>query len=306
MSTPSTRSTPPTFSVVIPTLGRVRQLQGCLGRLAQLDYPAERFEVIVVNDGGGRAVEEAASGWEDRLELTLVSTAAAGVSAARNAGAERARGAFIAFTDDDCEPASGWLQALEPALQDAPGCAVGGRVLNGARGRCAAASQAVLDATHAHFNRGPDGPTFFATSNLVFPADSFRAIGGFDESFDHAEDRELCARWLRSGRRFGYAPDAIVWHMRESTPLGLWRQHFGYGRGAWHFHQVRREQYRRRFTVEPGFYAELASQVRTPRDGAGPLVLGGLALTSQFANAAGFAREAVARRLPSRRPGSNP
>ena len=42
----------PTFSVVIPTRGRASQLEGCLQAVARLDFPSERFEVVVVNDGG--------------------------------------------------------------------------------------------------------------------------------------------------------------------------------------------------------------------------------------------------------------
>lgn len=287
----------PAFSVVVPTVGRPERLQGCLRALSKLDYPRDGFEVVVVNDGGGEATERVGAGAVEGLVLTVISTERRGAAAARNTGAGRARGAFIAFTDDDCEPTPGWLAALQAVLESEPGAAVGGAMVNGARGRCAAGSQAVLDATHTHFNGGPAGPTFFATSNLAFPAEGLRALGGFDESFEHAEDRELCERWLRSGRRFGYAPDAVVRHMRELAPAELWRQHFGYGRGAWHFHRVRKQQGWGRFAVQRGFYGELARQVRRPRAEAGPVALGLLAATSQVANAAGFARESLAQRL---------
>ncbi len=41
----------PSFSVVVATHGRPRQLAGCLAALADLDYPHDRFEVLVVDDG---------------------------------------------------------------------------------------------------------------------------------------------------------------------------------------------------------------------------------------------------------------
>jgi GT2 family glycosyltransferase len=290
------------FSVVIPTLGRIEQLHGCLAALARLDYPRDRFEVVIADDRGGDAVSEAVTRWEPELGATVVSTGGgAGAAAARNAGISAAEGRLIAFTDDDCAPEPGWLGSLERELDRHPGSAVGGRVVNGARGACAEGSQVVLDATHAHFNRDPAGPAFFATSNLAFPAEGLRAVGGFDESFFYAEDRELCERWRQRGRSFAFAPDAVVRHMRELTPLGLWRQHFGYGRGAWHFHRVRREHGWGPFEVEPGFYRELDNQVRRNGRDAGVPALGALALTSQVANAAGFASEALRARLASRR-----
>lgn len=283
----------PAVSVVIPTLGRPKPLRDCLDALSRQLPPEGGFEVIVVNDGGGPAVEEVVGRRRDDLPVTVASTGGAGAAAARNRGVREARGGLIAFTDDDCCPEPGWLTALQRALGANPGAAVGGRMVNGAAGRSAEGAQAVLDATHEHFNAGADGARFFATSNVAFPRDDLLALGGFDERFAYAEDRELCEHWLRSGHRFAYAPDAVVRHMKELTPVGLWRQHFGYGRGAWQFHRKRQEHGWGRFAVEPGFYRQLARQVRRPRDGAGTASVAALALVAQVANAAGFAREAV-------------
>jgi glycosyltransferase involved in cell wall biosynthesis len=287
---------PPTFSVVIPTLGRARRLHGCLSALARLDYPSELLEVLVVNDGGGRDTEEAASDWTGRLQLTVIATSEAGAAAARNAGAERANGRFIAFTDDDCEPEGGWLRALQPVLEANPGAAVGGTTVNGATGRCAVGSQTVFDAAHAYFNRDPAAPTFFASNNLTFPADHFRAVGGFDKRFRFAEDRALCEQWLSSGRRFVHAPEAVVRHMRALTPRTFWWQHFCYGRGAWTLYRTRAERDGGRFAVDPTFYAELVRQVRRKRNWAGRPSVAALAAISQIAYAAGFGREALRRR----------
>jgi GT2 family glycosyltransferase len=46
------------------------------------------------------------------------------------------------------------------------------------------------------------------------------------------EDREFCDRWLRHGYRMAYVPKATVYHAHELTFCTFWRQHFGYGRGA--------------------------------------------------------------------------
>jgi hypothetical protein len=42
-------------------------------------------------------------------------------------GADRARGKFLAFTDDDCRPDANWLSKLETAFQRTPSYMVGGR-----------------------------------------------------------------------------------------------------------------------------------------------------------------------------------
>src|SRR5262249_16720503 len=103
------------------------------------------------------------------------------------------------------------------------------------------------------------------------------------------------------------APGAVVRHMREMTPSDFWRQHFKYGRGAWAVQRARSERDWGQFKVEPGFYTELARQVGKSDNGAGRPSLAALAFSSQVANAAGFAREAVATKWGrERRAGVNP
>jgi GT2 family glycosyltransferase len=256
---------------------------------------------VIVNDGGGPQVERIASSAEDRLPVELVEPEGTGPSAARNAGAMSSRGEFVAFTDDDCEPAPRWLAALERALERNPGAAVGGETRNGApQDTAAVATQLVVDAVHAHFNRDPAAPRFFASYNVAFPAQPFRALGGFDERFRYAEDREMCERWLAAGHRFAHAPGALVHHMRTLTLREFWSQHYGYGRGAWGFRRVR--------GTGPGHAADspavaaalLRSWIRAPGP-ARPALAGYLAL-SQVATAAGFGREAAAALLGPRIP----
>ena len=140
----------PSISVVVPTHGRPHYLARCLEALARLTFPREGFEVIVVDDGGDGSNDAVVRPFEDRLDVNLVRQPRAGPGAARNMGADRARGKLLAFTDDDCAPEPRWLGALAAASARAPGHAIGGMTLNGARGnRYSAASQAVVDAFHA-------------------------------------------------------------------------------------------------------------------------------------------------------------
>jgi glycosyltransferase involved in cell wall biosynthesis len=286
----------PVFSVIVPTKGRPRYLEGCLAALTRAEYPGPRFEVVVVNDGGGEAVERVVSASGKAMMLRLAEPLRSGPSAARNAGAAAARGRFLAFTDDDCEPAAGWLAALERVLEQNPGAAAGGPTLNGAIGdRGAVATQIVVDALHAHFNRDVGSPRFFASSNVAFPAAAFRAIGGFDERFRYAEDREICERWLRSGNRFASAPNAVVRHMRTLTLSDFLRQHYGYGRGAWAFHGSPRVDGGR--ADRSGVFATVARQALRAQLGTGRVATAGYVLLSQAATAAGYVRQAAAGRL---------
>jgi glycosyltransferase involved in cell wall biosynthesis len=283
------------MSVVVPTIGRVDALRGCLQALAASDYARDRFEVLVANDGGGPPVETLVGEFADRLRTRTVTPARTGPSAARNAGAAAAHGRYVAFTDDDCEPSSSWLVSLERSLTTNPGAAVGGEVRNGAPGDLGAvASQIVVDALHDHWNRDLAAPRFFASSNVAFPLDEFLQIGGFDEDFRYAEDRELCERWIRTGHRFARAPDAYVVHMRELPLRSFVRQHHGYGRGAYNFH--RRWSGDVRSPQTTGVISQIARQTAHSGTGHARVAVGAYAAISQVATATGFAREALTRR----------
>ena len=282
----------PVISVVIPTKGRI-SLKGCLAALRAADFGPDRFEVVVANDRGGEPVDALVTSFADGLRVAIARPRRTGPSAARNAGAAAASGAYVAFTDDDCEPSPSWLTALECSLAANPGAAVGGRVENGRpESLGAVATQVVVDALGAHFNRDPDAPRFFASSNVAFPAEAFRKLGGFDEDRRYAEDRDLCERWIRTGHRFVSSPQAVVVHMRELGLREFTAQHYGYGRGARAFNRRRSGEDRR--TDRSGVLRELTREALRRHEGHGRLSVAGYAALSQLATAAGWARESIA------------
>jgi len=283
------------FSIIIPTYRRPQRLAECLRALAALDYPRERFDVLVMDDAGGMPLGEVIDPLRERLSVTLLTVPHGGPAAARNAGIVAARGEMLAFTDDDCLPAPGWLRALAARHAECPGCLIGGHTLNALSANpYSSASQMLLDAVYAHYNADPDRARFFASNNLAAPAEELRALGGFDAvHFAFAsEDRDLCARWLESGRGMVYAPEALIHHAHRLNLRSFWRQHLAYGRGAWRFQQA----LARRGAASPGmqpvsFYLHL---LRYPFTQAAPFAatrLAALVVLSQVASTLGFALE---------------
>ncbi|KPL15509.1 MAG: glycosyl transferase [Anaerolineae bacterium SM23_84] len=288
------RKEQPFFSIVIPTYARLRRLATCLQSLACLDYPRDRFEVVVVDDGSETSPEAVVASFCDQLDVTLLKQAHAGPAAARNTGAARARGKFLAFTDDDCAPALDWLQRLTARFARAPDCAIGGRTLNALPDNLySTASQLIVDVVYAHYNVNPDQASFLATNNLAIPADRFQAIGGFDAAFFPfaSEDRDFCNRWLHHGYRMIYAPEVLVYHAHALTFRTFLRQHFSYGCGAFRFHKARARRGSGRFMVEVEFYRNLLSLLRnmlSQVSGQRALSLATLLVLWQVANAVGF------------------
>jgi GT2 family glycosyltransferase len=291
------RQATPRFSIIIPTRERPRQLQRCLQSLAQLEYPRTSFEVLVVDDGGSSDLQLAVEEGTDLLDVALLHQAQAGPAAARNLGASRSNGEFLAFTDDDCRPEADWLLAMAACFGREPGCAAGGRTLNGCRDNVySVTSQVIHDAVYRHYNANPQQACFVASNNLAVPAVPFREMGGFDSRHFvfAAEDRDFCDRWLLAGRQLVFAPEARVYHAHALTLRQFVRQHFGYGQGAFHFHQARARRGSGRLRDEFGFHRHLPQLLR-PSLAQLPRwqvqLVGMLLLVWQAANACGYAWE---------------
>jgi GT2 family glycosyltransferase len=219
----------PDISVIIPTFNRGEELQCCLDRLVSQSLDKARFEVLVVDDGSQPPAGPAANG----LRLVVLRQKNRGPAAARNLGASHARGEILAFTDDDCRPQAGWLEALLEAARRQPGALLGGATRNGLQDNpFAEASQLIQDQVYRWYNSSADEAAFFASNNMAAPRRAFLDLGGFNPAFRTAEDRELCDRWRAAGRRLLYVAGAEVIHARRLTLGSFMRQHFAYGRGA--------------------------------------------------------------------------
>jgi GT2 family glycosyltransferase len=232
------------YSVIVATYNRPAKLAVCLGALLRLDYPRDAYEVIVVDDGSpaplDAVVAEAQSARPNGPRLRLIRQANAGAAAARNAGARIAEGEFIAFTDDDCEVLPDWLHAFDAARQRHPDALLGGAAINGLPDNLfSSASHWIHLLVYAFYNRDPDNARFFATQNMSMLAARFRELGGLFAPYrSAAEDRDLCHRWIQTGGRLVYVPEARMIHRHDLTLASFWRQHFAYGRGAYRFHAL--------------------------------------------------------------------
>lgn len=294
-------SPPPFLSIIIPTRNRPLQLAACLEALAEQNYPRDRFEVIVVDDGSRSPLDAVADPFHFPIQLTLLRQTNAGPSRARNNGAARARGDLLAFTDDDCVPEPGWLGALAAAFRSCPESLLGGRTIGVLPNNpYATASQLLVSYVYAYYNRDPEEARFFASNNLAAPARLFRTIGGFNTNHTRAasEDRELCDHWRSRGYWLRYVPDAVVRHAHPLTAAGFWRQHFNYGRGAVEFRRARYARGSPPLAVEPlSFYTDMLRFPFAEQRGSRALAHSALIGLSQIASTVGFFWETACRGL---------
>jgi GT2 family glycosyltransferase len=288
--------TNPFFSIIVPTYNRRQQLNNCLEALARLAYPSDCFEVIVVDDGSDKSMSVIVEKYQNLLSVTLLTQANSGPGGARNTGAARARGRFLAFTDDDCQPDSGWLTALAERFSSERDIAVGGCTINALSDNLfSVTSQYIHDQVQAHYNQNPFEAHFFASNNLAMSKDLFFSIGGFDNiRFPNAsEDRDLCSRWLEHGYRMVYAPEALVRHTHHLSMGRFLLQHFRYGIGAFSFHLACKQRHPGHKIVKMPFYHNVLRDLTLMTGNTRKCRLAAGLILWQAANTAGFLWEAA-------------
>jgi GT2 family glycosyltransferase len=260
-----------------------------------LSYPGDQLEVIVVDDGGVPPLDDLVAPFQSSLDLVLIRQRNGGPAAARNTGAARARGRLVAFTDDDCRPAPDWLRHLVERLRDTSGVMAGGHTVNALRDNpYSTASQALLTYVYREKNRDPDDAEFLTTNNMVVPRRDFLHLGGFDESFRTAEDRDFCARWRASGRRIVYEKRATLYHAHRLTLRSFWHQHVAYGAGG---HQLRQRGYADESDLEPlPYYVGMLTYPYGTTAPCQAFALSALIALSQVASVVGIARAALSDR----------
>ena len=195
---------------MVATHRRETRLAFLLEALAEQTLDPGRFEVIVVRSEAPGPVADP----PDSLQIRFLDgPAVAGPAQLRNIGWPAARAPLVAFTDDDCRPSPGWLEALVEAHADVPEVILQGPTqpdpdetpkLYGL-----ARTQAIAGAS-----------PWYETCNIAYPRALLERLGGFDEAFDGGgEDADLWLRAIAAGARRIYVADALVWHAVHARHL---------------------------------------------------------------------------------------
>lgn len=212
----TTTPTLPFVSVIVPVHNGVDALRGCLAALAVQTYPADRYEVFVIDNNSTQDLRPAIP---DDDRFVLLREQKPGSYAARNAGLASAKGSVLAFTDGDCVPDQRWLAAAIDELSREPRAdLIGGAVkLSFAEGIPRSAPE-VYEAVHAFpQERYIAEQRFAVTANMVTWRESFDRVGTFDSTLMSRGDADFGQRVAAAGGVLRFAPLAVVSHPARAT-----------------------------------------------------------------------------------------
>ena len=234
-STASTSIVPTT--VVIATRDRPELLKDALEALNRVLRPGDG--VIVVDSASKDAAAISQIAYE--AGAAVIRCDVPGSSRARNAGWRAASTDVVVFTDDDCLPRAGWLEALETAFDGAPTASfVTGRILPEFTGSPRARLHLAVTSREAStvFNGDDDAADVGHGANMAWRKRALEDLGGFDEGMGPgtalraAEDVDAFWRALTRGGSGVFEPGAIVAHRQWRSRAHHLRVCVGYGVGS--------------------------------------------------------------------------
>lgn len=215
----------PRVTVIVPTHNRASSLRRTLASLLTQEYPADRLEVVVVDNASSdhteQVVREAQAGTAVALHYHRKENR--GPAAARNFGLARSESDIVAFTDSDCTAAPDWVARGVRRMEADVGLVAGAIHPTWPRDRQLGFFQHQIPEIRRE-------NAIYPTANVLYRRRAIEAVGGFDERFGAyrwgppvgGEDTDLAWRVKRAGYRSVFAEDAGVYHEASALSAKHW------------------------------------------------------------------------------------
>ncbi len=217
-------------SVIVSTYNRADSLRDAIESLAAQQAGNCSYEIIVVDNNSSDQTKRVVATFNGKVRYLFEPKQ--GLSYARNAGIQQAKGQVIAFTDDDCVADPNWVASLWACFRETRALAVGGKIerlwhcerpdwltdelLGPLIVQDLGPKRKIWDAKNRHM----------IGANMAFHRSIFERFGLFKEELGRkgdlligGEDREIFRRLFESGAPIFYEPKAVIHHKVEEARL---------------------------------------------------------------------------------------
>lgn len=204
----------PFVSVIIPVYQNALGLEKCLEALGGQTYPAQMFEVLVVNNDPREKLS--VRGYLDNLYV--INEAKPGSYAARNAGIQSARGILLGFCDSDCVPDKYWIEnAAKFFISNKNAAILSGRVKLFFQDEFNLSYAEKYEKIFAFRQQEYARAGGAATANMFARRSLFEQAGFFDETLLSGGDLEWGQRVSSLGFSVDYSENVLVGHPARKT-----------------------------------------------------------------------------------------
>jgi glycosyltransferase involved in cell wall biosynthesis len=247
----------PTVTVVVPARNEEQHLGATLEALRGQDYPLDRMEVVVVDNGSTDGTVHVAT----RAGVRVLHEPAPSSYRARNQAVLGSVADYLAFIDADCRAEPSWLRALVVTAKSNGSRFVGGRTENRVERGTLGARLLAIRATPETRRRDVEAAAV-AAGNMLVAREVFLEHGLFDSAAS-GSDVEFSRRAAAGGERIAYAGSAVVWHSCDLSDFDYLRRSFRVAYGQAIHHRVGLRRCLARLPWRPGLIRaiELSSEL---------------------------------------------
>jgi len=223
----------PDVSIIVVNYNGKKFLEGCFGSIEKINYPKEKYEVIMVdNSSSDDSVNYVKKNFP--FVKILVLDKNYGFCKPNNEGAKIAKGEYLVFLNNDTVVTKNFLMELVKGVLSEEGVvSCGAKLLkpitiNGKNLIDYAGGKISLDTLQMYEGmwdidtlkyNSKKYTTFGCGACVIVEKKFFLDIGGFDEYYVAGfEERELGLRAWQYGYKVLYVPSSIVYHFRSGTP----------------------------------------------------------------------------------------
>lgn len=225
------------ISVIVPFYNTEKYIGDCISALLVQSYPAEKFEIIMIDNN---SIDLSAEIVKRYPSIRLLSQKKQGAYAARNRGIRQARGEIIAFTDSDCAVAPDWLQKIADAMNHPrPGILIGRNHL----GNVSRTMTMLAEHDHAIksyvFGSKEKELYYGQAGNMAVHQAVFAEVGLFQERERGADTvfvRQAADRY--SSEVIHYASELQVKLLEIKSLLAFYKKCFIYGKSRFHHNPI--------------------------------------------------------------------
>lgn len=230
----------PFVTVIMPVRNEAKCIAATISRLAEQEYPADRFEIIVADGRSTDATASIVRSLQSRISnLQLHDNPKRLSSAARNLGVRHGRGDLFVIIDGHCEIHDRQYLRKMAAAFERSGADSLGRPQPLEIHHAGPLQEAIAQARRSWLGHNPsshiysDREQFVKASSvaIAYRRRVFETIGLFDDSFDACEDVEFNHRLDRAGLTCYFTPEIAVHYHPRNSLRGLFQQMSRYGRG---------------------------------------------------------------------------
>ena len=215
----------PKVSIIVAAYNSQDTIEECLKSILALNYPANFFEVIVMDGGSKDNTVKIAQQFPIKVFSIQLNA-----PAAYNYAIKIATFPILGFIDADAKVEVEWLNKLAPHLDEPKVAGVSGSIETWNNENPWARS--IGYELKNRYKRIGKFTGRIATMNLLLKKAVIEEAGGWDEKLPSQYDTDFGFRIAAKGYKIAYEPTAVCYHFNRPTLKAYYRQQLQYGKNT--------------------------------------------------------------------------